>query len=70
MKLLNIAIVLIVFALACVSVQSTDESDEVKNRRGKKAAPKTEAVLHSVGVPAKAAKESDLNKGTEISERQ
>ena len=67
MKLLNIAIVLIVFALACVSVQSTDESDEVKNRRGKKAAPETEAVLVSFGVPAK---KSDLNKGTEVSERQ
>ena len=59
MKLLNIVIVL---ALACVPVQSTDE---VKNLRGEKVAPKTEESASAVGVPAK---ESDLHKSTEVSE--
>ena len=53
MKLLNIVIVL---ALACVPVQSTDE---VKNLRGE-VAPTDESG--SADVPAK---ESDLDKGTE-----
>ena len=57
MKLLNIVIVL---ALACVPVQSTDA---VKNLRGEKVAPKTdESGSADVSVPAK---ESDLNKGTQ-----
>ena len=60
MKLLNIVIVL---ALACVPVQSTDAVKNLRGEKVEKVAPKTdESGSADVGVPAK---ESDPNTGTE-----